>query len=355
MPVHNRAHMLDQVLGKLAENTTYDDVELIAVDDGSTDESRAILHGWAESGRIPGMRVIEGTAPGAIASLNTALDAATGELCVQLDDDLTIETHAWIERLLDLMLFDPVIGVVSPKVVHESGELQTCGVDVVGPWGWHERSTQPSEPIGRRQFISRTVGRMREGQGGELENRVAEVDSGIGCCMMYRRDDALEVGGYDSRWAPVWFDDVDLCLKIRAVGRKVFYTPEVRTVHHFGTRIKPESRLPRWSPRRIRGVGLRIVGRRLPPRLMRSIERRFDFDVTGDYNREQCRRLRRHHEYWREKWGWHALNPDMDEVLRRWGGTEVCWRFDPERRGEGERIAAAYEERRAASGAAARS
>jgi cellulose synthase/poly-beta-1,6-N-acetylglucosamine synthase-like glycosyltransferase len=295
------------------------------------------------------MRVIEGTQPGAIASLNTALNAATGELCIQLDDDVTIETHGWIERMLDLMLFDEAIGVVTAKIVLDWGEIQTCGVNVVGKWGWHDRGTAPAEPIGKRQWMNRLEGRRREGEGGDWETRVAEVDSGIGCCMMYRRDDALAVGGYDPEWAPVWFDDVDLCLKIRARGRKIFYTPEVRVVHHFGTRADPGSKRAPWSPRRIRGAGIRILGRRLPPPLMRWIERRFDFDVAGAYTREQCRRLRHHHEYWRQRWGWDANNPDMDEVLRRWGDTEVCWRFDPQRRAAGERIAAAYEAQRAAA------
>ena len=42
------------------------------------------------------------------------------------------------------------------------------------------------------------------------------------------------------------------------------------------------------------------------------------------------------------KWGFDPLNPDMDEVLRRYGGTEVCWRYDEDRRRAGEGIAAAW-------------
>ena len=52
--------------------------------------------------------------------------------------------------------------------------------------------------------------------------------------------------------------------------------------------------------------------------------------------------LGRHFAHWREKWGFDPLNPDMDEVLRRYGGTEVCWRYDEDRRRAGERIAAAW-------------
>jgi GT2 family glycosyltransferase len=348
MPVHNRAHLLDRVLERLAENTTYDDVELITVDDGSSDGSRAILHRWAASGRFAEMRVIEGSAPGAIGSLNTALNAATGELCVQLDDDVTVETPGWVERMLDLMLLDDAVGVVTGKVVFDSSLIHACGVHVVGPSGWHERTTWPKEPIGRRQWINRTKERIGEGEGGEVESRVAEVDSGIGCCMMYRREEALAAGGYDVEWSPVWFDDVDLCLKIRALGKKVFYTPAVTVTHHFGVRLEPTTWRARLTPQRVRRGTLRRVAKLLPGPVTRAIERRFDVDLLGYYTKEQCAMLRHHHEYWRRKWGWDARNPDMDAIERRWGGTEIWWAHDPERRAAGERIAAEYEARRAA-------
>jgi hypothetical protein len=41
----------------------------------------------------------------------------------------------------------------------------------------------------------------------------------------------------------------------------------------------------------------------------------------------------------------------MDEVRRRWGGTEICWATDPDRRMAGEDIVAAFEARRAPAGA----
>jgi hypothetical protein len=53
-------------------------------------------------------------------------------------------------------------------------------------------------------------------------------------------------------------------------------------------------------------------------------------------------RLQHHYGYWREKWGFDMLNPDMDAVLARWGDTEVCWRYDDERRAAGEEILAKW-------------
>jgi GT2 family glycosyltransferase len=345
MPVHNRAHLLDQVLDRLVENTTYENVELVTVDDGSTDGSTEMLRRFAASGRFPSVNLIEHSrSRGAIASLNAALDAASGELCVQLDDDVTIETPGWIERMVEFIQLEDAVGVVTGKVVFDSGDIHACGVNVVGEAGWHERTTTPAEPIGKRQWISRVEQRVPEGEGGEIERLPAEVDSGIGCCMMYRRADALAVGGYDPNWSPVWFDDVDLCLKIRTLGRKVFYTPEVRVIHHFVARRVPDRNLrERLKPRRVAAAIVRRVGKLLPQSVRRAVERRVNIDLLAHYTIPQCALLRHHHAYWRERWGWDARNPDMAEVRRRWGGTEICWATDPERRAAGERIVEAFE------------
>ncbi|HEX8075422.1 MAG TPA: glycosyltransferase family 2 protein [Thermoleophilaceae bacterium] len=346
MPVYNREHLLDRVLEKLCENTTYPEVELVAVNDGSTDRSGEILRRWRDSGRFPGaFNLIEKPNSGAIDSLNTALNAATGELCVQLDDDVTVETPGWIERMVDLITLDESVGVVTGKVVMDSGYLHACGVNVVGPLGWHDRPSRPLEKTGRRLWLTRAE-HPKEGQGGDAEARVAEVDSGIGCCMMYRREEALAVGGYDLAYAPVWFDDVDLCLSIRKLGKKVFYLPDVRVIHYFVARRRSERWYARFHPRRIAKAIVRRTGGRLPLGMRAAIERRVRVDLDMHFTRPQVLLLGRHHAYWREKWGWDARNPDMDEVQRRWGGTEICWATDPERRAAGERIAREYEARR---------
>jgi GT2 family glycosyltransferase len=342
MPVHNRGHLLELVLTRLAENTTYENVELIAVDDASTDESPEIMRRFAEGGTFPEVRVLANDGNGAIAALNTALNAATGELCVQLDDDITVETRGWIERMVEFMQIDDLVGLVTGKIVFDNGEIHGTGVHVIGESGWHERTTWPSEPLGQRVWLNRVAGRTIEGEAGELETRAAEVDSGIGALMMYRREDALAAGGYDMEWSPVWFDDVDLSIGIRLLGRKVFYIPDVRAIHYFQHRWKPIAAHRRaWT--RVRRAFGRRIGSRLPIRLTSYIESRYPIDIRGYYTTDQCRRLHHHHAYWREKWGWDARNPDLAEIERRFGDTELWWAHDPARRAEGERIAEAYE------------
>jgi hypothetical protein len=65
----------------------------------------------------------------------------------------------------------------------------------------------------------------------------------------------------------------------------------------------------------------------------------------GDHDPARIALLRCHYESWRRKWGWDPINPDMDAILGRYGGTEVCWRYDAARRQAGEEIIAAWRSR----------
>jgi O-antigen biosynthesis protein len=331
LPNRDNAPVLDLVLDRLAANSRYDDLELVVVDDGSTDGSVEILRRWRDSGRFPEFRLIERehTAAGVVGALNEGLRVASGELVVQLDGDASMETPGWVDRMVRLFDCDERVGVVTGKVVFDWGDVQTCGVDVVGPEGFHDRGATITEPAGRRTYHQRVEHRAEDDC--PACDVPAEVDGGIGCCMMYRREAALELGGYDPGWAPVWFDDLDLTICMRREGLKVFYLPEVRVVHHVGGR---EGTAWRAGTAVRRGIG-RTLGSSLKYRISHGL----DLDHPP---REKWDRLQRHYAYWREKWGFDMLNPDMDAVLGRWGHTEVCWRYDEEMRAAGERIVDAY-------------
>jgi GT2 family glycosyltransferase len=323
MPNRNNGPLLDHVLGRLAANTCYPNFELMVIDDGSTDSSREILRRWRNARRFADFRLLEREHAGAIDALNAGLAQASGELVVQLDGDASIETPGWLDRMVALFSSDPRIGVLTAKVVFDSGEIQACGVDVIGPAGFHGRGTVVTEPVGRRTYHER-VARRRDGECSQCE-APAEVDGGVGVCMIYRREVALELGGYDPGYAPVWFDDLDLTLAMRRGGLKVFYLPDVRVVHHVR--------------RKQTGGAVRKLARSaLPAHVRHRIARRVDLRP-----REQRERLHHHYAYWRRKWGFDLLNPDMEAITERFGDTEVCWRLNAAMREAGERIVAGWD------------
>jgi GT2 family glycosyltransferase len=338
MPNQNNGRVLDRVLDRLAQNTTYDNFELVVVDDGSSDDSRATLRRWRDSKRFASFELREQEQSGAIAALNAGLDAASGEIVVQLDADASVETSGWLERLLELLLFDERVGVVTAKVVLDDGGLHACGVNLVGPGGFHDRPTRITERAGRRTWHQR-VDRPAEGTTAE-EGRLAEVDSGIGCCMAYRREDALAIGGYDRGFDPVWFDDLDLCMSIRRLGKKAFFCPDVHVLHLVRTRaglpLGPDGLSDR-ARLGLRGAAGKVGS--ISPSARAAVARRLGLNQPPPEHRD---RLRHHYGYWQEKWGWDMLNPDMDAVHRRHGDTEVCWASDPERRAAGEQLLAGF-------------
>jgi GT2 family glycosyltransferase len=332
LPNKNNDPVLDLFFERLDANTDHRDFELIVVDDGSTDRSRAMLRRWRDSGRFPDFKLIERESSGVIDSLNAALAEATGEVIVRLDGDATIETPGWLGRMLDFHGSDERIGVVVAKIVFDSGHVHNYGMNIVGPEGLHDRGTTIAEPAGRRTLdiaVERPL--ASDAPGGDA---IAEVDGAIGCCTMFSRALAERIGGFDTRWSPVAFEDFDFALGARALDKKVFFLPDVEVTHRVSLRNpREDSRKELWLWRARRAVG-DFVPLAVRKRIARAAK-------IAEHDPARVALLQRHYASWREKWGWDPLNPDMDAIRERWGGTEVCWRYDDERRAAGEAIAAA--------------
>jgi hypothetical protein len=226
--------------------------------------------------------------------------------------------------MVALQQSSPSVGVVTAAVILDTGRVHAYGANLICPEGMHDGGTTITEPAGSRTQNS-AVERPRAA---DLPPpaRPQEVDASIGCCMLFTRSLLEESGGYDVGFSPVWFDDLDLSLTARRLGTKVFVLGDVRVEHRVSLRAE--------NP----GIGRRLA-RRLPQGVKDAV-----ISAAG-LNRQSpavLERLRRHYAYWERKWGFDPLNPDMQAVLARYGGTEVCWRYDVGMRSAGERIAGAY-------------
>jgi GT2 family glycosyltransferase len=64
------------------------------------------------------------------------------------------------------------------------------------------------------------------------------VDQPAGACLMVRRDVLESLRGFDERFHPAWFEDVDLCRRIRSAGGLIAYQPSARFLHHGGASLR---------------------------------------------------------------------------------------------------------------------
>ena len=138
---------------------------------------------------------------------------ARGELIVFLNND-TVVQPGWLEALVALAR-DETVGIVGAKLLGEDGVVQEAGSIV-----WRDGSGM-------------NYGRGLEADAPEV-NYVKEVDYVSGACMLVRASLWREIGGFDSRYSPGYWEDPDLAFEARRRGFKVVYQPQAVVVHYWG-------------------------------------------------------------------------------------------------------------------------
>ncbi len=209
IPVFNKIAYTAACLRSLAEHADQVSFETIVVDDGSTDQTSIRL------AQIGGIRVLRNEKNlGFVGSCNAGAAMANGEFIVFLNND-TVVTAGWLKALIDC--FDQQIdaGLVGSKLVYPNGRLQEAGGIVFRDGsGWnYGRFDDPAEP--RYNFRR-------------------EADYCSGAAIMLRTAFFRELGGFDQRYAPAYYEDTDLAFATRAAGKKVFFEPRSVVAHFEG-------------------------------------------------------------------------------------------------------------------------
>ena len=123
VPVYNSEKYIAEALDSILASD-YADIEVVCVDDGSTDNSLQILQKYAiVDGRV---RVYSQQNSGACVARNYAISLAKGELILPVDSDNKI-TSTFISRAVDMMLSDAEVKVVAPRAMYfgdKTGEWQ---------------------------------------------------------------------------------------------------------------------------------------------------------------------------------------------------------------------------------------
>lgn len=197
---HNRADWLVRSLPRILA-LDYPAFEVIVVDDGSEDDTPALMQRWAARG-VRSLR--HSQARGASAARNTGIAAATGELVAFIDDDAVPEPD-WLRRLVAAYT-DESVGAVGGAVYHLSTGTPQCTGSRANRFG-RDRALSPSGDLGAQEFLVL-----------------------IECNMSVRRRVLEQVGGFDPA-IRIYGEGVDLCIRIARAGYGVLYTPSAIVWH----------------------------------------------------------------------------------------------------------------------------
>ncbi len=204
---HNRAEMLGRCLDSVLAQS-WRRREVLVVDNGSTDNSRAVVLSRAGQGvRLLGLERNLGFAGGA----NAGIEAASGELVALLNNDAVAEPD-WLARLVDAVLTSPRVGMCASKILLSGTDL----IDKAGHliyWDGQNRGRGSGEPD-RGQY-----------------DRLQESLFPDGCAALYRTALLRQLEGFDEDFF-AYGDDADLGLRARWRGWSCLYVPAAVVHHH---------------------------------------------------------------------------------------------------------------------------
>jgi GT2 family glycosyltransferase len=213
VPTRDQVGLLRTCIEGLLTTTDYPDLEIIVVDNQSSDPQTL-----AYLADLPthGVKVLPHPYPFNYSAINNrAVAHATGELIGLVNNDIEIIEASWLKEMVSQVL-RPAVGAVGAKLLWPNLMVQHGGV-VVGVNG----------------LAAHTGNTLEQRDPGYLGmNQITRRQSAVtAACLLLRKSVFNAVNGLDEHAFPVAFNDVDLCLRIQQSGLNLIWTPFAQLIH----------------------------------------------------------------------------------------------------------------------------
>ncbi|CAG4927985.1 unnamed protein product [Acidocella sp. C78] len=207
IPAHDHFDHTYRCLESIRDHFPRRSCEIVIVDDCSTDET--LLCTLVFAGPVRVVRTPQQL--GFVGACNAGAREARGRYLLFLNND-TLVREGWLDALVDTFELVPGVGIAGSRLLAEDGTLQEAGGIIwrLGDgWNWG-RGEDPAEP----RFL-----------------HLRDADWVSGAALMVERALFETLGGFDSHYAPAYYEDVDLAFRVRQLGRRVVVQPASEVVH----------------------------------------------------------------------------------------------------------------------------
>jgi GT2 family glycosyltransferase len=217
-------------VNRIIQMTQYSNFSIVLVDNWSMSEELDEFR--EEMQEIKNVRIIRVEETFNYSRLNNiAVAQSQAEMYIFMNNDLFVKDRLWLRTLVNEALADDSVGIVGGKFLYPNGSIQHGGV-VLGIGG-----------IAGHIHVGHKADEGGYGGRGYFAQELSAVTA---ACMLVKAPIFKAIGGFDEINLSVAFNDIDLCLKCRAAGHRVIWTPEFVADHHEslsrGSDDRPETR-----------------------------------------------------------------------------------------------------------------
>ncbi|EGO6639530.1 glycosyltransferase family 2 protein [Enterococcus faecalis] len=215
IPTKNGYKDVQRCVSSIIEKTTYQNYEIIMADNGSTDPKMHELYAEFEK-QLPGRFFVESIdIPFNFSTINNrAAKKAHGEYLLFLNNDTEVITENWLTLMVSFAQQER-IGCVGAKLLYPNNTVQHAGVILgLGGVAGHGHYGYPHGDLGYFGRLAINV----------------NYSAVTAACLLMKKADFDAVGGFEEAFT-VAFNDVDLCLKVQALGRDNVWLHEAELYH----------------------------------------------------------------------------------------------------------------------------